>query len=181
MLNPNFSSGCTISGLRRAAIIPSDNRSMADLGVAAGAKNPVHDAALAPLIPCSSNVGRSGNCGLRFGLPKARPRNCPSLICAITLGKVELARSIWPPMRSCTKGGAPRYGTCVILMPVRAINNSMDKCDPDPMPVEPYLRVWLLASASKSCMDCTGRSLRTTKTCSNAPTPASGAKSLTAS
>ena len=64
-------------------------------------------------------------------------RMSPLWICPSTDGSVEFEMSMRPAISSCTRGAAPRNGTCVILIPVRTINSSVERCEPEPTPVEP--------------------------------------------
>ena len=54
-----------------------------------------------------------------------------------TLGRVEFDTSMRPAISSVTRGAAPRNGTWVILVPVRVMNSSVARCEPEPTPVEP--------------------------------------------
>ena len=61
----------------------------------------------------------------------------PDWIRPSTDGSVENAASMRPPTISMAIGPAPRKATCVICVPVLALNSSMARCEADPAPVEP--------------------------------------------
>ena len=61
----------------------------------------------------------------------------PAWIWPSTEGRVEFDTSMRPAISSCTSGAAPRNGTWVIRMPVRTMNSSVERCEPEPRPVEP--------------------------------------------
>src|SRR5476651_1310577 len=72
IVKPNLSMRAATSGFLRLATISPDSRSRIGCGVAAGAKKPAHEEALASFTPCSSRVGTLGRCGLRLGRSEER-------------------------------------------------------------------------------------------------------------
>ena len=57
--------------------------------------------------------------------------------CGSTADMVRIPKSTLPAMRSATAGALPRYGTCVIVVPVIEVSSSTARCVDEPTPAEP--------------------------------------------
>src|ERR1043166_5327208 len=134
---PSGSSRSFTGGWASAATMSACILAMIGAGVLAGKKKANHDETSKPGTPASAMVGRSGPAGTRFLVVTANPRALPARTCGsagVTLSKIRSRR---PAITSCSAGADPRYGTCVISIPVMRLNNSPDRCTDVPMPPEP--------------------------------------------
>src|SRR5262249_57437498 len=84
-------------------------------------------------------VGPSGIAAARWPAVTPSARRVPALMCSTEPGR--LSNMTWTRLlsRSCIAGAEPRYGTCCMLMPVIALNNSPDMCTDVPLPDEAML------------------------------------------
>jgi len=84
---------------------------------------------------------------------------------------------------SVSIGERPLNGTCSMSMAALVLNSSPARWAPEPLPVEPNVRLpgFALATATTSPTLVTARLLRTTSTWGIAAMPATGVKSFTAS
>ena len=60
----------------------------------------------------------------------------PARTCGSMEEGVSIMKLIWPPIKSCSAGAVPLYGTCSILMPVVDMRSSVVRCAAAPMPLE---------------------------------------------
>ena len=106
-----------------------------------------------------------------------------SICCPIRPGSGAMLMSIRSASNSVSMGERPLKGTCNMSMPALVLNSSPARWAPEPLPVDPNVRVpgLTFAIATTSPTLVSARLLRTTSTWGMAAMPATGAKSLTAS
>src|SRR5262249_40919800 len=106
-------------------------------GVADGAIRPTQASASTSAIPDSAMVGRSGSRLDRLGEVTASIRTLPSRPCATTepAGRIDICTS--PRISAVIAAGEPGNTTCTALVPDRAINASIARCDSEPLPIDP--------------------------------------------
>ena len=138
-----------ISGRRTAAATSRDSLPTTGFGVPAGASRPTQ---VPPTTgtPDSISVGISGATATRFSEAMPSDLILPARTCGSIEAGVSIIMLIWPPIRSCSAGAVPLYGTCTILIPVVDISNSVVRCAAAPMPLDANVSCPGLAFASST-------------------------------
>src|SRR5262245_59721994 len=95
----------------------------------------------------SPTGGTSGRASEPVVVVTASARNLPVLMYSITGNGAVNTTSTWPAIRSIIAGPAPRYGTCIMLMPAMVLNNSPAKWGWVPVPGDAMVILPGLASA----------------------------------
>src|ERR1019366_8189195 len=115
----------------------ADMRLPMSRGVPAGARNKtqVEDSSAGP--PASAMVGTSGAEVMRLFENIASALILPPRTCGISV--LGTSTRIWmlPPIRSCSAGAVPLYGTCTMSTPAVCLNNSVVRCAAAPTPEDP--------------------------------------------
>ena len=78
--------------------------------------------------------GRSGTSGERSRVLTAIARSRPLLACGSTVGEVPKVSCVSPAITDWIAGAPPRYGTCVICVPVSWVKSAAPRCGAEPLP-----------------------------------------------
>src|SRR6218665_9881 len=122
---PNSVKRLSTTGSARALFSSRFNRTTTGAGRPAGPRRPWNAKTSALVTPLSARVGTSGSSGERACDPIASVLTLPLLMMDRPEARSRNIAGTCPPMRSCMAGAAPRYGMCVMNVPVRFLNSSM--------------------------------------------------------